>query len=127
MILRGRGIGADDGSFTIDYGGGDLTGSDLTAAENLNSSLPAGASDSGGSSSSSGSGFNFGNALTSVSSIFGSVSHLFGGSGSSLSPQQLALLQSQQAAARTNTLLIGGGLLLAGGLAFVLLRRRPST
>lgn len=127
MLLRGRGIGADNGltvgdSFSIDYGGGDLTGSDLTAAEQLNDSLPGGAS-----SSSSGGGFNFGSALSSITSLFGSAANILG-HGSTVSPQQLALLQAQQSAARTNTLLIGGGLLLAGGLAFVALRRRrPAT
>lgn len=132
MLLRGRGIGADNGltvgdSFSIDYGGGDLTGSDLTAAEQLNDSLPAGASGSSSSSSSGGGGFNFGSALSSITSIFGSASNIFG-HGSNVSPQQLAVLQAQQAAARTNTLLIGGGLLLVGGLAFVALRhRRPAT
>lgn len=127
MLLKARGIGASDGfgdSFSVDYGGGDLTGSDLTAAENLNSSLPAGAS----SSSSSGSSFDWGNALTAVSNIFGAGSRIFGGaSGSSLTPSQLAMMQAQANAARTNTLLIGGGVLLAGGLAFLALRRKSST
>lgn len=134
MLLKARGIGADDGltfgdSFSVDYGGGDLTGSDLTAAENLNSSLPAGASGSSSNGSSSSSGFNWGGALTAVSNIFGAGSRIFGGaSGSSLTPSQLAMMQAQANAARTNTLLIGGGVLLAGGLAFLALRRRkPAT
>lgn len=127
MLLRGRGLGdlsfGDD--FTVDYGGGDLTGSDLTAAETLNSSLPDGASSSSISSSSG--GFSFGGALSSVGSILGGVAHLFSGSGSSgLSASQLAALQAQQSASRTNTLLIAGGVGLAGLLAYMALRRRPA-
>jgi hypothetical protein len=132
VLLKARGIGADDGltfgdSYSIDYGGGDLTGSDLTAAEDFNSSLPGGASSSGSNGSSSSSGFNWGGALTAVSNIFGAGSRILGGGVSSLTPSQLAMMQAQQNAARTNTLLIGGGVLLAGGLAFLALRRKSST
>lgn len=131
MLLRGRGFGADNGltvgdSFSIDYGGGDLTGADLASAEEFNSTLPAGASDSSGSSGSSSSGINWGAAINSVTSLFGAGARVLGGGGTSLTPSQLAMIQAQQNASQTNTLLIGGGLLIAGGLAFVLLRRKKA-